>query len=129
MWDSHGIFFLRKKSKIISLSLNFISWRRTKICWTLFHFPALTSYGKVGDIFRRWSRCLCSGAEITNNFIALNYISWQLKSSTENLTFQKGWFSRSANTMNQHFDLSYHWRNKALCNWREINHTMSKKRC
>ena len=38
-----------------------------------------------------------------SNIILLppNFISWQLKSSTENLTFQKGWFSRSPNTVNK----------------------------
>ena len=58
-----------------------------------------------------------------------NFISWQLKSSTENLTFQKDWFSRFANTMNQNFDFIYRWRNKILCNWREINHLTSNNRC
>ena len=40
---SRAIFSLLKKSKIILLSRNFISWRRPEICWTLFHYPWLTS--------------------------------------------------------------------------------------
>ena len=50
--------------------------------------------------------------------LPLNFISWRLKSSTESLTLQKSWFSRSENTMNQNFDFSYRWRNKPWCMWR-----------
>ena len=41
--------------------------------------------------------------EKKSNIILLppNFISWKLKSFTENLTFQKGWFSRSPNTENK----------------------------
>ena len=41
---SHGISSLRKKSKIILLPPNFISWRRTEFCWTFFHYHRLKSW-------------------------------------------------------------------------------------
>ena len=125
---SGDIFSLWKKSKIVLLPPNFISWLRTEICCTLFHYPRLTSEGRPGvmwevshDVFSLQNK---------SNIILLppNFISWQLKPSTENLTLQKGWFSRSANTMNQNFDFSHRSRKKASCVSREINHLMYNER-
>ena len=56
---SRGIFSLRKKSKIILLPPNFISWRQTEIWWTLFHYPRLTSQWRLGGNVRSYSLDYC----------------------------------------------------------------------